>query len=131
MSKGNHSQISKYPWIKKPIITLLLLRQVRKRTDPLIHTNMRLLHIFIKNPRLGYVKTRLAATVGNEEALRIYHILLEKTQEAALNSRCERWLWYSDEITTNDQWATPDFNKKVQSPGDLGQRMQAAFQCLN
>jgi uncharacterized protein len=88
---------------------------------------MHLLHIFIKNPRLGYVKTRLAATVGNEEALRIYHVLLEKTRSAALLHGGARWLWYSDELPENDDWAATDFTKKVQYPGDLGERMSHAF----
>lgn len=88
---------------------------------------MQLLHIFIKNPRLGYVKTRLAATVGNEEALRIYHILLEKTRDAGRSHGGERWLWYSDEVPEGDDWLAAEFVKKVQFPGDLGERMSHAF----
>ena len=88
---------------------------------------MNILLLFIKNPRLGYVKTRLAASVGNEAALQIYHILLEKTREAALGSEAERWLWYSDEIPENDDWSANLFNKKLQPGGDLGNRMSGAF----
>jgi hypothetical protein len=88
---------------------------------------VQILLVFIKNPRLGYVKTRLAATVGDHEALRIYHLLLEKTRAAALGCAAERWLWYSDEITSNDEWGAADFHKKVQPEGDLGVRMEAAF----
>ena len=40
-----------------------------------------LLIIFAKNPELGKVKTRLAASVGNEVALAIYFQLLNKTKE--------------------------------------------------
>ena len=36
--------------------------------------------IFIKNPVLGKVKTRLAASIGNEKALKIYYRLLEHTR---------------------------------------------------
>ena len=36
--------------------------------------------IFVRNPELGKVKTRLAATIGNEKALEIYKELLEHTQ---------------------------------------------------
>ncbi|MCC6463160.1 MAG: TIGR04282 family arsenosugar biosynthesis glycosyltransferase [Saprospiraceae bacterium] len=83
--------------------------------------------IFTKNPRLGKVKTRLAATSGDAEALRIYRILLEKTREAALGVVAGRWLFYSDELEPNDAWAAADFEKKVQCAGDLGARMEDAF----
>lgn len=76
---------------------------------------------------MGYVKTRLAATVGNDEALRIYHILLDKTRAAALSHGGARWLWYSDVAAGGDAWAAADFEKRVQFPGDLGERMSHAF----
>jgi hypothetical protein len=87
-----------------------------------------IINIFIKNPRLGYVKTRLAATLGNEEALRIYHFLLNKTRAAVLQTHAERLLWYSDTIAENDDWDNAHFYKKVQESGDLGERMYGAFQ---
>lgn len=88
---------------------------------------MNTLLIFIRNPQLGKVKTRLARTVGDTEALRIYHILLEKTRSAALNTPAERWLWYSDFADPHDDWPNANFVKKTQHPGDLGERMEAAF----
>ncbi len=88
---------------------------------------MNVLIIFIKNTRLGYVKTRLAATVGNEKALEIYQQLLAKTRAAALDSTAERSLWYSDTVVENDEWDSAFFNKKLQPAGDLGQRMSSAF----
>ena len=88
---------------------------------------MQVLLIFTKNPRLGKVKTRLAATLGDVEALRIYRILLEKTRAAALAVRASRWLFYSEEVEREDDWAAASFEKKVQCPGDLGARMEDAF----
>lgn len=88
---------------------------------------MHILHIFIKNPVLGQVKTRLAATVGAEEALRIYHFLLEKTRKVSLSTNARRWLWYSGIPSTNDGWEEADFVKKQQVDGDLGARMSAAL----
>ena len=41
--------------------------------------NKNLILIFTRNPELGKVKTRLAATIGNENALEIYIQLLEHT----------------------------------------------------
>lgn len=87
-----------------------------------------ILLIFIRNPELGKVKTRLARTLGDDEALRIYQILLEKTRAAALGCEAERWLMYSHFLDENDDWSSDFFQKKVQSEGDLGQRMEAAFQ---
>jgi uncharacterized protein len=90
---------------------------------------MRTLHIFVKNPRLGYVKTRLAATVGDEEALQVYFFLLKKTREAALAASAQRLLWYSDEATPDDDWAATQFDKRVQrATPDLGARMRHAFE---
>ncbi len=88
---------------------------------------MNILLIFIRNPVLGKVKTRLARTMGDAEALRIYHILLEKTRAAALDVSAERWLWYSDFADLLDDWSNADFYKKIQHSGDLGERMEAAF----
>ena len=86
-----------------------------------------LLLIFIRNPRLGKVKTRLAHTVGDAEALRIYHILLEKTRQAALSVAADRWLFYSDFLEPEDDWSVDHFQKRVQAGHDLGERMENAF----
>lgn len=83
--------------------------------------------IFIRNPQFGKVKTRLASTVGEAEALRIYQILLEKTREVALGVSAQRLLFYSDFIEKNDDWPEAEFSKKMQTGGDLGQRMEQAF----
>lgn len=88
----------------------------------------RILLIFIRNPIPGKVKTRLASTLGDAEALRIYHLLLEKTRLAALDCQAERWLFYSDFADAADNWPNEAFHKKVQSPGDLGARMASAFE---
>jgi glycosyltransferase A (GT-A) superfamily protein (DUF2064 family) len=55
--------------------------------------------LFIKNPIPGKTKTRLAADVGDEKALRMYHILCNWTREQALGlTGADRHLYYSDEI---------------------------------
>lgn len=83
--------------------------------------------VFIKNPEKGKVKTRLASIAGNETALLVYQFLLEKTRTAALEVACHRMLCYSNYIPTADEWPDTHFLKSVQSPGNLGQRMSAAF----
>ncbi len=84
--------------------------------------------IFIRNPELGKVKTRLARSLGDAEALRIYRILLEKTRAAALGAAAERHLFYTESVAQQDDWPAAMFEKRLQSPGDLGERMAAAFQ---
>jgi uncharacterized protein len=84
--------------------------------------------IFIKNPELGKVKTRLAATVGDEKALSIYKQLLQFTQNLSLSLELNRVLFYSDELIVEDDWSNNFFKKNVQNGNDLGMRMKNAFQ---
>ena len=83
--------------------------------------------IFIKNPELGTAKTRLAKTVGDERALRIYRELLRHTREVATEVNAERYLYYSKFVDTTDDWLAANFNKALQPEGNLGTRMQTAF----
>ena len=87
-----------------------------------------ILLIFIKNPRSGRVKTRLARSVGDAEALRIYRFLLDKTRLAAQAVTARRWLFYSDTIERSDDWPAGVFEKFAQQGEDLGERMADAFQ---
>lgn len=84
--------------------------------------------IFIKNPQLGKVKTRLAATEGDERALHIYRELLRHTREVTRQAAATRYLYYSQHIDEQDDWQASDFTKRVQAPGDLGHRMASAFE---
>jgi len=84
--------------------------------------------IFIKNPELGKVKTRLAATVGDEKALQIYLALLQHTRGIAQSLPVQRLLFYSNFIEEADAWPAEEFEKRVQAPGHLGVRMAQAFQ---
>ena len=83
--------------------------------------------IFIKNPEIGKVKTRLAKTIGNEKALEVYQLLQEKTKEVSLGVNARRFLFYSENIAQNDQWSNQDFEKLLQADGNLGERMIDAF----
>ena len=84
--------------------------------------------IFIKNPELGKVKTRLAETVGDEKALAIYKALMGHTRDIALAVSTDRLLFYSQKIHPNDNWSPTHFKKYLQSTGDLGTKMKTAFQ---
>lgn len=84
--------------------------------------------LFTKNPELGKVKTRLAKTIGDEKALHIYKQLLKHTQAIVAPIEADKFVFYSDSITLNDQWNTAHYHKKLQYNGDLGQRMATAFE---
>lgn len=89
----------------------------------------RSLIIFIKNPIKGKAKTRLAATVGADEAHRIYLELLRHTREITEKVNAHRYLYYSAFIDENDDWSIEAFSKHLQdSDLDLGQKMSLAFQ---
>jgi glycosyltransferase A (GT-A) superfamily protein (DUF2064 family) len=60
--------------------------------------------IFVKNPVSGEVKTRLAATVGNQKALDIYKELLDHTHKISLNLQVDKFVFYNDFINDNDLW---------------------------
>lgn len=83
--------------------------------------------LFTKNPELGKVKTRLARTIGNENALAIYKKLLRHTREIALGVTADKFLFYSDKINENDSWENSAFTKKLQVGSDLGLRILQAF----
>ena len=84
--------------------------------------------IFIKNPQLGKVKTRVAQTVGDEKALEIYLKLLKIThQNTKILRGVKCHLYYSDFINNSDEWSEKNYEKHVQNGTDLGARMAEAF----
>ena len=83
--------------------------------------------VFIKNIVPGKVKTRLAATVGNDMAVKIYKTLLEKTKVATLKTNADKYIFYSTKINDNDIWDNNIFLKKTQRGKGIGQRMSNAF----
>ncbi len=86
------------------------------------------LAIFLKNPRLGAVKTRLAAAIGDQKALEIYTRLVALTLKAAEEVSASRHLFYSDtlESAPKDLQAEPH----IQIGSGLGERMSNAFNQL-
>lgn len=90
--------------------------------------NKSLILIFTRNPELGKVKTRLAASIGDQNALEIYVQLLEHTKKVALETPYDKQVLYSEAINTNDMWEAASFQKKLQVGEDLGARMYNAFQ---
>lgn len=84
--------------------------------------------VFMKNPVKGKVKTRLAATVGEDKALEVYTILLRQTVIVANETQiCDKAIFYSDLIDKNDVWCESNTQKYLQQGKDLGERMRNAF----
>ncbi len=84
-----------------------------------------LLIVFVKNPELGKVKTRLAKDIGNKDALAVYQKLLKTTIEAAQDCRADVCFYFSNSVDANI-W--PKDQSKIQSGDDLGEKMKNAFQ---
>ena len=87
-----------------------------------------MLIVFVKNPVLGKVKSRLAKSIGREKALFVYKRLLWKTREIVLNVKCDKLICYSDFIEEKDIWDNEIFWKGVQRGADLGERMFNSIQ---
>ncbi|MTI87259.1 MAG: glycosyltransferase [Balneolaceae bacterium] len=83
--------------------------------------------IFVKNEEAGKVKTRLAASEGDNKALEIYQQLLKYTHAQAQHAEADKEVWYSRFKAEEDIWASGGFTKKIQTGNDLGERMSAAF----
>lgn len=83
--------------------------------------------IFVRNLEVGKVKTRIAATMGDEATARIYQILLERTKAVTEPLMCNKYVYYADSVAENDLWDADGFEKRLQIDGDLGEKMKAAF----
>ncbi len=80
--------------------------------------------VFVKNIKLGKVKTRLAKTIGNQGAFEVYKELVDITKNALENLNTEKRIYFS-EMVIETKW--PNLYKAVQIGGDLGERMKNAF----
>jgi len=86
-----------------------------------------LLIIFVKNPVVGKVKTRLAESIGSRNALHIYKTLLRHTYVAADRIDADTQVWYSSFIDRTDLWENGSFDKYLQKGENLGRRMSGAI----
>ncbi|MFP4090065.1 MAG: TIGR04282 family arsenosugar biosynthesis glycosyltransferase [Cyclobacteriaceae bacterium] len=87
-----------------------------------------LLIIFVKVPEIGKVKTRLAESIGDIRALEIYHQLLAHTAAITQVLAYDKIVYYTPEIQHDDIWGEVHFLKARQPEGDLGKKMQHAFE---
>lgn len=86
-----------------------------------------LLIIFYRNPELGKVKTRLAATLGDSAALAVYLYIAAHTKSVTENLHFDKAVYYSHHIDSEDNWQNNIYLKHLQTGNDLGARMANAF----
>ena len=90
--------------------------------------NKDLLIIFVKNAAKGQVKTRLAATVGEDKALAIYHELLIHSLKITRSLPVDKAVYYSEFVEERDIWPGSVYQKRVQRGQDLGKKMYFAIE---
>ena len=90
--------------------------------------NKNLIIVFTRNPELGKCKTRLAASIGDENALAVYKNLIQHTSNCVQAIKTDAVAFYTERIQKNDVWDDSFFQKQIQVEGHLGEKMQAAFQ---
>lgn len=90
--------------------------------------NEKLVIVFTRNPELGKCKTRLAASIGNENALDVYKKLILHTSHCIQQVDADAVVFYTEKIQLKDAWPDEDFQKQIQIEGHLGDKMQEAFE---
>ncbi|MDN3491178.1 TIGR04282 family arsenosugar biosynthesis glycosyltransferase [Winogradskyella bathintestinalis] len=80
--------------------------------------------VFVKNIKLGTVKTRLAKTIGDFGAFEVYSELVKITEKATDALTMDKRIYFSNAVVES-KWQN-DF-KTVQNGKDLGERMMNAF----
>jgi len=89
---------------------------------------MKAVIVFVKNPVLGKVKTRLAKSIGEEAALKVYKYLLHFTKDLIGTAKVDKlFLYHHEEIIDINKWYILNCENKLQSDGDLGCKMENAF----
>jgi hypothetical protein len=85
--------------------------------------------VFVRAPEAGRVKTRLAATLGADGALRVYRRLAEHTvrEARAVDAELRVHFTPADRESEVRAWLGDGPRYLAQAEGDLGTRMEAAF----
>jgi len=86
--------------------------------------------LFLKAPRRGHVKTRLAHHVGSERALKVYRALVAR-QWSALPHAAQVEVHYTPHDATFEmqQWLGDEHEYYPQSEGELGARLGHSIKC--
>ena len=86
------------------------------------------LAVFLKAPRPGTVKTRLASEIGSRQALRLYRVMVARTLECVRRAGFDATLWFTPQDAASEMrfWLGEGWDLRPQSSGDLGARLSAA-----
>jgi len=85
--------------------------------------------VFVKAPRTGAVKTRLAASIGANAACAAYRVLVEALlQRIASVENVELRFTPDDAENEIRPWLRESWQAAPQGAGDLGDRLQRAFE---
>lgn len=83
-----------------------------------------------KEPRAGFVKSRLALGIGAAEAVRFYRVTLAATLRRLADPRWELALAVAPDTSLRRPFWPQGVRRLAQGPGDLGQRMQRLFDLM-
>lgn len=87
--------------------------------------------VFLRFPRPGKVKTRLAQSLGEKRAAQFYRICADAilSEISQLPKKVERYIFCADKTDEPEtiHWAGTGFNFAVQKGDGLGQRLENAF----
>jgi len=86
--------------------------------------NKKLLIVFVKNIKLGKVKTRLAKSIGDEGAFQVYKHLVDITEKATNQVSTEKHIYFSD-VIIEEKWQKT--SKFIQKGANLGEKMKNSF----
>lgn len=84
--------------------------------------------VFVKSPRPGFVKTRIAGVLGAEAAAAIYRTLVERVLANLAGLREVELRFAPDDARAEiERWLRGGWRACPQGEGDLGARLQRAF----
>lgn len=90
------------------------------------------LAILLQAPRLGMVKTRLAAEVGDRHALRLYRVITGRVLAAVRTAGLEAIIWFTppESLAEMQFWLGDAWEFRPQIEGDLGARLTATARAV-
>jgi rSAM/selenodomain-associated transferase 1 len=88
--------------------------------------------ILLKAPRLGTVKARLAAQIGERHALRLYRVMAARVLAAIRAAGLDAIVWYTppDALVEMEFWLGDSWELRPQVAGDAGARLAAAARAV-
>ena len=86
------------------------------------------LAVFLKAPRIGTVKTRLASEIGARRAIRLYRVMVARTLASVCGAGLDVTVWFTPPEAAAEVrfWLGDRWDLRPQASGDLGARLSAA-----